>query len=447
MSKAFLVEENIVKEFRVSELSALVKKTIDDNFGFIKVRGEISGLKVAHSGHAYFNLKDADSSLLACTCWKPVISRVNFKIEDGIEVIVTGRLSTYAAQSRYQLNAERIEAAGAGALMELLLKRKAQLEKEGLFDQSRKKPIPTFPKKIGIITSPTGAVIMDILHRVKDRCPVHILLWPVTVQGESCAFEVSSAINGFNKMPKDLKPDVLIVARGGGSIEDLWGFNEEIVVRATANSEIPIISAIGHETDFTLIDFASSLRAPTPTAAAEFALPVLSDLKIKLRDVFQRYETSYKNMGRNLEARLALLCASLSSPERFLFPKQQQFDELSFRLGSSLPNHLKLKLSSLNSIKLPVNAVKALINAKTVQTNNLFERGFIYIKKIYDNSSTRLNLNAKLIDTMGIQQILKRGFTIIRDGDKVISSKKNASNSKNIIVEWHDGKKTALLTD
>ncbi len=440
MNIAYATSESEVKEFKVSELSLLIKKRIEDDFGYVRVRGEISGLKVASSGHGYFNLKDQDA-VLACTCWRPVLGRVNFKIEDGLEVIVTGKLTTYPGQSRYQLNAEKIEAAGSGALMELLNKRKELLSREGLFDQSRKKPIPFFPQKIAIITSPTGAVLQDILHRVRDRCPVHILLWPVAVQGESCAFEVSSAINGFNRMDKDQKPDVIIVARGGGSIEDLWGFNEEIVVRATANSDIPIISAIGHETDFTLIDFASSLRAPTPTAAAELALPVIEDLKTKISDLDRRHTGIFSNNLSMLDSKLALLCKSLSSPEKLLFPKQQQIDELSFKLHGSLPNHLKLKLNSLQSIKLPQSAVLSLIMARNIQCSNLFERSTIYVNKILDNGLSKFDLQSKLIESLGVAQILRRGFAIIRsENNKVITSIEEAKHQQNILIEMHDGK-------
>ncbi len=424
----------------------LIKKTIDDNFGFIRVRGEVSGLKIASSGHAYFNLKDLDS-ILACTCWRPVMSRINFKLQDGAEVIVSGRLSAYPAQSRYQLNAEKIEEAGSGALMELLLKRKELLAKEGLFDAERKKPIPFFPKKIGVITSPTGAVIMDILHRVRDRCPVNVILWPVAVQGESCAFEVSSAINGFNRMDKDKRPEVIIVARGGGSIEDLWGFNEEIVVRAAANSEIPIISAIGHETDFTLIDFASSLRAPTPTAAAELALPVLKDLKIKLSDLFSRYLAIYDNIIKMQNSRLMLACALLSSPEKILYPKQQQLDELSFRLAASLPHHLNLKLSSLNSIKLPIHALYSLIERKKLEITHFFQKSSFLINRKLLDLDGKIELNLKLLESMSIKQILKRGFAIIREENKIITSKANADISKEITIEWFDGKADAIIKE
>ncbi len=433
-------------ELKVSELSLLIKKTIDDNFGFVRVRGEVSGLKIASSGHAYFNLKDSDA-ILACTCWRPVMSRVNFKLQDGMEVIVSGRLSAYPAQSRYQLNAERIEESGSGALMELLMKRKAMLEKEGLFDIARKKPIPAFPKRIGVITSLTGAVIMDILHRVKDRCPVNVIIWPVAVQGESCAFEVSSAINGFNRMDEDKRPEVIIVARGGGSIEDLWGFNEEIVVRSAANSAIPIISAIGHETDFTLIDFASSLRAPTPTAAAELALPVLIDLRNKLDDIFLRYKITYDNIIKSQNSRLMLACALLASPLKILYPKQQQVDELSFRLAASLPNHLNLKLSSLNSIKLPINALYSLISRKKMEIENFFQKSSFLINKKLGDLESRIELNIKLLESMNIKQILKRGFAIIREENNIISSKAQIDPSREITIEWFDGKVAASFKE
>ena len=444
MSKISLTKEAEIKELKVSELSLLIKKSIDDNFGFLKVRGEISGLKVASSGHAYFNLKDADA-VLACTCWRPVMSRLGFKLQDGMEIIVSGRVSAYPAQSRYQLNAERIEKSGSGALMELLMKRKTALEQEGLFDPSRKKPIPSFPGRVGVITSPTGAVIMDILHRVKDRCPVNVIIWPVSVQGESCAFEVSSAINGFNRMDISIRPDVIIVARGGGSIEDLWGFNEEIVVRAAANSAIPIISAIGHETDFTLIDFASSLRAPTPTAAAEFALPVLQDLKNKLEDLFARYISLYINILKIANSKLIIACSLLSIPERILYPKQQQLDELSFKLLGSLPNHLNLKFASLLSIKLPIYAIYSLISSKKTELSNLFQKSSFYINKQLEERAMNLNLNSKLLESLSIRQILKRGFAIIRHEDKIITSKEAAKTFKEITIEWQDGKLDGLV--
>ena len=440
MSLAISSAKEEIKEFKVGELSSLIKRVIDDNFGFIKVRGEISGIKIAASGHAYFNLKDQDA-ILACTCWKPIMSRVNFKLEDGLEVIATGRLSTYAGQSKYQLSVEKIEASGAGALMELLLKRKELLAKEGLFDESRKKKLPFFPSRIGVITSPVGAVLQDILHRVRDRCPATIMLWPVAVQGEACAFEVSSAINGFNNMEESLRPDVIIVARGGGSIEDLWGFNEEIVVRATANSSIPIISAIGHETDFTLIDFASSQRAPTPTAAAEFALPVISDIKARVAELESRYKNIFASVILNLKNKLNFIFKSFENLERILYPKYQRLDDLSFRLQNSLPNNLKIKSTKLHAISLPQSAIYSLLSKKETQYINLFERCISAINNNILKLNSKIELNSKLIESMSVKKILNRGFAIVRSDDgAILSSAAIAKTQRIFSIEWKDGK-------
>ena len=265
-----------VQELSVSELSRALKRTVEDAYSYVRVRGEISGFKKAGSGHLYMTLKDTDA-VIDAVCWRGSASRLMTKPEDGLEVIATGRLTTYPGRSKYQIVIEQMEMAGEGALLKLLEERRKKLADEGLFDESRKQPIPFLPEVIGVVTSPTGAVIRDILHRLSDRFPRHVLLWPVLVQGEGAAAQVAAAIEGFNRIAPGgqvPRPDLLIVARGGGSLEDLWGFNEEIVVRAAAASEIPLISAVGHETDTTLIDFASDRRAPTPTAAAEMAVPV-----------------------------------------------------------------------------------------------------------------------------------------------------------------------------
>ena len=258
-------------EFSVSEISSGIKKLIETEFDHVRVKGELGRVSKPASGHVYMDLKD-DRASLACVMWKGSISKINIELEEGMEVIVTGRLTTFSGQSKYQIIAEHVVPAGAGALMAMLEERKKKLNEEGLFDLKNKKPIPYLPTHIGVITSPTGAVIKDIMHRLNDRFPSRVTIWPVVVQGENCAHQVASAISGFNQLND--APDLIIVARGGGSLEDLWGFNEEIVVRATFSSKIPIISAIGHETDTTLIDYASDVRAPTPTAAAEMAVPV-----------------------------------------------------------------------------------------------------------------------------------------------------------------------------
>ncbi len=265
-----------------------IKRTVEDHFGVIRLRGEISGLKEATSGHVYFRLKD-DNAVIDAVCWRGTAAKLPFKPEDGLEVVCTGKITTYPGKSSYQIVVDRMEPAGVGALMALLEKRRKQLEAEGLFALERKKPLPFLPRVVGVITSPTGAVIRDILHRISERFPVHVIVWPVAVQGEGAAEQIAAAIAGFNSLAAGIPvPDVLIVARGGGSIEDLWAFNEEIVVRAAAASQIPLISAVGHETDTTLIDYASDMRAPTPTAAAEMAVPVREELWLGLKQLDAR---------------------------------------------------------------------------------------------------------------------------------------------------------------
>ncbi|MEO7634718.1 MAG: exodeoxyribonuclease VII large subunit, partial [Sphingomicrobium sp.] len=275
--------------FSVSELSGALKRTVEDAFGHVRVRGEISGWKRHGSGHCYFTLKDEDACIDA-VLWRGQAARLQFAPEDGAEVIASGKLTTYPGRSKYQLVVDKLELAGEGALMALLDKRRRSLAAEGLFDEAKKRRLPFLPLTIGIVTSPTGAVIRDILHRLADRCPTHVLVWPVPVQGEAAAGLVAAAIRGFGQMTNP--PDLIIVARGGGSIEDLWAFNEEIVVRAAAESPIPLISAVGHETDTTLIDFAADRRAPTPTAAAEMAVPVLAELTATIADRGKRMRSS-----------------------------------------------------------------------------------------------------------------------------------------------------------
>src|ERR671937_1604082 len=278
-------------EFTVSELSSALKRTVEDRFGFVRVRGEITGFRGPHSsGHCYFALKDENAKIEA-VIWKSALYRMRFKPQEGLEVIATGRLTTYPGSSKYQIVIEALEPAGVGALMALMEERKKKLAAEGLFDEARKQLLPWLPEVIGVVTSPTGAVIRDILHRLEDRFPRRVLVWPVKVQGEGSAEQIAAAIRGFNALPETgriRRPDLLIVARGGGSLEDLWSFNEEIVVRAAAESHIPLISAVGHETDVTLIDFAADRRAPTPTAAAEMAVPVKSDLLVRLDSLARR---------------------------------------------------------------------------------------------------------------------------------------------------------------
>ena len=292
-----------VAEYTVSELSFALRRMVENEFENVRVRGEVSGFKgAAGSGHCYFTLKDSGAALEAVV-WRTTLQRLKFKPEEGLEMVATGRLTTYPSRSRYQLIVDYLEPAGAGALMVLLEERRKKLAAEGLFDAARKKPIPYLPSVIGVVTSPTGAVIRDILHRLRDRFPRHVLVWPVRVQGEGAAEEVAAAIRGFNAIAGGRalpRPDLLIVARGGGSIEDLWAFNEEVAVRAVAASAIPVIAAVGHETDWTLVDHAADLRAPTPTGAAEMAVPVRAELLAATRELASRHELSLR---RAMEAR------------------------------------------------------------------------------------------------------------------------------------------------
>jgi exodeoxyribonuclease VII large subunit len=327
-------------EFTVSELSSALKRTVEDNFGHVRVRGEISGFRGPHSsGHCYFALKD-ESAKIEAVIWKGVHSRMRFKPQEGLEIIATGKLTTYPGSSKYQIVIEAIEPAGIGALMALMEERKRKLAAEGLFDEARKQLLPWLPEVIGVVTSPTGAVIRDILHRLQDRFPRRVLVWPVKVQGEGSAEQVAAAIRGFNALPQGGKiprPDLLIVARGGGSLEDLWSFNEEIVVRAAADSMIPLISAVGHETDITLIDFAADKRAPTPTAAAEMAVPVRSELFVELESLARRTMVCWQRGQEARRNELRAAARALPGASELLAIPRQRLDHL----GSALPRGLK----------------------------------------------------------------------------------------------------------
>ncbi|WOK37874.1 exodeoxyribonuclease VII large subunit [Sphingomonas sp. C3-2] len=326
----------------VSELSLSLKRMVEGNFSHVRLRGEISGYKRAASGHAYLALKD-DKSLIDAVIWKGSFAGIAFRPEDGIEVIATGRLTTYPGRSKYQIVIERLELAGEGALMLLLERLKAKLGAEGLFDQARKVPLPFMPRVIGVVTSPTGAVIRDILHRLADRCPTRVILWPVLVQGEGAAAQVAAAVKGFDALVPGgavPRPDLVIVARGGGSIEDLWAFNEEAVVRAVAECSIPIISAVGHETDTTLCDYAADVRAPTPTAAAEIAVPVRADLIAHLRQQGMRMTRLARRYHERAGEQLAALARLLPRPAQLLDPQRQRTDDLAERLRRGLAHRI-----------------------------------------------------------------------------------------------------------
>lgn len=341
-------------EFTVSEISHAVKRMVEDEFGHVRVRGEISGFRGVHSsGHAYFTLKDENASMDA-VIWKTSFARLTFKPQEGLEVIATGRLTTFPKSSKYQIVIDNIEPAGAGALMALLEERRRRLLAEGLFARERKRPLPYLPRVIGVVTSPTGAVIRDILHRLNDRFPSHVLVWPVRVQGETCAPEVVNAIEGFNALlpgGRIPRPDLLIVARGGGSIEDLWGFNEEAVVRAVAASDIPVISAVGHETDTTLIDYASDMRAPTPTAAAEAAVPVRAELIGYVDDLGARQRQATRRIAGSARDRFRAASAGLPRPGDLVSTQRQRLDHAASNLLTGLRHSVQDRRLALSRIE------------------------------------------------------------------------------------------------
>ncbi len=355
MSEPAAESRTNVAEYTVSEISGALKRTVEDTFGHVRVRGEISGYRGPHSsGHAYFALKD-DRARLEAVIWKGTMGRLKFRPEEGMEVIATGRLTTYPGSSKYQIVIDNLEPAGAGALMALLEDRKRRLQAEGLFDPARKRLLPFMPRVIGVVTSPTGAVIRDILHRIKDRFPLHVIVWPVRVQGETAGAEVTAAVEGFNALAEGgaiPAPDLLIVARGGGSLEDLWGFNDEALARAVAASRIPVISAVGHETDWTLVDFVADVRAPTPTGAAEIAVPVKAELEASLAGLSARLRSC---TSRGLDRkRLGVRAAAraLPSPDQLLALPRRRFDDLTSRLERALAVGVERKRGLLGAVKL-----------------------------------------------------------------------------------------------
>lgn len=414
-----------IPEFSVSEISFLLKRTVEECFPVVKIRGEISGFRPASSGHLYFNLKD-EKSVIKIVCWKGTANTLPFKPEDGLEVICTGKITTYPDRSEYQLQSSKIESAGVGALLAMLEKRKIKLTEEGLFAPERKKPLPYLPKVIGIVTSPTGAVIRDILHRIRERFPVHVIVWPVLVQGPEAAAQIANAIDGFNNLPDNVsKPDLLIVARGGGSIEDLWPFNEEIVVRAAADSQIPLISAVGHETDTTLIDFASDLRAPTPTAAAEIAVKEKRLLENTISVLNSRLSLATMQCIKDKQVKIQLMQNGLKAFEN----KLKDFE-----------NKLSLLAEKL-SYKGLLHRV-TLENQRLLQYASLIEINF---KHLISNLAAKLNFNAKLLESYHYKKVLSRGFTMIWDkGGKAVTSLASAANNALLQIEFHDGKLEVL---
>ena len=434
-------------EYSVSELSLALKRSIEDGFGQVRVRGEISGWKRVGSGHCYFALKDSDA-VLDAVCWRTTAIRLDLKPEDGMEVVCSGRLTTYPGRSKYQLIVERIELAGIGALLRILEERRHRLAAEGLFAAERKKKLPFLPQVIGIVTSPTGAVIRDILHRLADRFPRHVLIWSVAVQGEGAAAQIAAAIDGFNRVELGgpvPRPDLIIVARGGGSLEDLMAFNEEIVVRAAAGSAIPLISAVGHETDTTLIDYASDLRAPTPTAAAEMAVPVRLDLVAELGGKSGRLAGSLARLFSERRLHLSGLARGLPDPQDLLGAAAQRLDDRSERLRlatlarfGAARQRLDLAASGLRPAALAADIARARDRFGDVERRLGAEMIRVLEAKraATDNFAGRLATHSERHEAM-----LRRGYVMVLDntGHVVAEAAKIRPNAA-LELEFYDGK-------
>jgi exodeoxyribonuclease VII large subunit len=482
-------------EYTVSELSGAVKRVIEGEFGLVRVRGEVGRVSRPASGHLYFDLKD-DRAVIAAISWKGQVARMQVRPEEGMEVVATGRMTTFPGQSKYQLIVDDVAPAGAGALMAMLEKRKAALAAEGLFDAGRKRAIPYLPQVIGVVTSPSGAVIRDILHRLRDRFPRHVLVWPVAVQGQACAAEVAGAIRGFNAIAPGgpiPRPDVLIVARGGGSLEDLWGFNEEIVVRAAAASDIPLISAVGHETDTTLIDYAADLRAPTPTAAAELAVPVRLELLATLEALGARLLRGTVQGVTTRGQRLRDLGRALPRLEALLATPRQRLDGAGTRLGAALGLAVARKRGGFDRVAGRVQpallrgalarqvdllagradrldrVLQVRLERRGDRLASLAERLAPALARMLGDAARRtgegrarlLALSdrleaapaqrlARLADrlealdrtrlTLGYAQTLKRGYAVVRGDGAVVTGKAAAERAVSLEIEFQDGR-------
>jgi exodeoxyribonuclease VII large subunit len=466
-------------EFTVSELSSALKRTVEDAYGHVRVRGEISGFRGPHSsGHCYFALKD-ESAKIEAVIWKGVHGRMRFKPQEGLEVIATGKLTTYPGSSKYQIVIEAIEPAGVGALMALMEERKRKLGAEGLFDEARKQLLPWLPEVIGVVTSPTGAVIRDILHRLEDRFPRRVLVWPVKVQGEGSAEQVAGAIRGFNALPEGGKiprPDLLIVARGGGSLEDLWSFNEEIVVRAAAESRIPLISAIGHETDITLIDFAADKRAPTPTAAAEMAVPVRAELFVEVTALARRTMLCWQRAQESRRNELRAAARALPAAGELLAIPRQRLDGATSALprGLKANTHAHFRRFSAVSAKLTLRVLDAQVSHAAQRLTVSSERLALGARALlrrrrdrFDGLEVRLKASklsnaqaqrhaiaqrldarvaqsGQLLSALSYRGVLARGFALVRDEQgQPVHAAAEIGPGANLDIEFADGRVAA----
>lgn len=477
-----------VPEFTVSTLSFSLKRTIEEGFARVRVRGEFSKVKAHSSGHIYTTLKD-DQSVIDAVIWRATAARLAVKPEEGLEVICTGRVTTYPARSSYQIVIESIELAGHGALLKLLEDRKRKLAAEGLFDAARKQEIPFLPRRIGVVTSPTGSVIRDILHRLRDRFPSHVLVWPVAVQGAGAAEQVAAAIRGFDALEGALRPDVLIVARGGGSFEDLMPFNEESVVRAAAACRIPLISAVGHETDTTLIDYAADLRAPTPTAAAEKAVPERLGLLGLVMEDGQRLVGAAQRLLLARRQRLETLSARLGDPARLLENRTQRLDLVGHRLGSSFEKGLSRKHTALTATTARLGDPARLLENRAQRLNLVghrlgasFEKGLnrkhaaltataaqlvspaqvIEIKRKtlafrvesliragtlrIEQQARRVEHAGRMLETLSFERVLDRGYAVVRGADGApVTSAASLTPGQSVTLHLRDGRRGAKI--
>ena len=441
---------NNLQEYSVSELSGALKRTIEDTYSYVRVRGELGRVMVAGSGHMYLDLKD-DRAVISAVVWKGNAAKLKIKPEQGMEMIATGRLTTFPGQSKYQIIIDTLEPAGVGALMAMLEERKKKLAAEGLFASELKKPLPFLPEVIGVVTSPSGAVIRDILHRLRDRFPRHVLVWPTLVQGERAAAQIAAGINGFNAIKPDgpvPRPDVLIVARGGGSLEDLWCFNEEVVARAAAASNIPLISAVGHETDTTLIDYVSDYRAPTPTAAAEIAVPVRTELMMEVQNKSRRMAASQQRMLESASVSLRAAARGLGRADSLLDTPAQRVD----RAGEKLTQALRTRIdrAAAQMAQAGGGIRKNVLTQKIARQAQYVSAATARLKRaqatMLNHIEARLQSSVKLLETLSYKSTLERGFAMVTAADgTLIRSAANAVEGACATIRFADGNREAVF--
>jgi exodeoxyribonuclease VII large subunit len=435
-------------EQTVSELSMALKRTIEESYGYVRVRGELGKVSYHGNGHVYFDLKD-DRACIAGVIWRSTAQRIKLRLEAGLEVLITGRVTTYPGRSQYQIVVETLEPAGLGALMALLEQRKQLLAAEGLFDEARKQLLPFLPAVIGVITSPSGAVIRDILHRLADRFPRHVLVWPVKVQGDGSAMEVATAIAGFNALPEQRtsalprRPDLIIVARGGGSLEDLWSFNEEIVVRAAAASLIPLISAVGHETDVTLIDFVADRRAPTPTAAAEMAVPVRAELTLDLDSLARRAFASWRRNQDTRQSELRSAARALPAADEVLALPRQRLDQAAARLRRGLRANAQIHHVAYSRIgaRLSAHLLRGTVERRRERLGAFAERATRAFRHVIAVRQARAERGAQLLTAFSYRGVLARGFTLVRDAaGRPLRTAAAVREGMGLEIEFADGR-------